>query len=116
MIGDAPTGRQRATGMVQVTEAGPERSRVTLTVSAPQHSSTQLRWAILPGPCGSRAMPLVGFGLFPLVEVNASGRGQVGAELPIRLLDQESYHVNVYRPEGQRLEHVLTCGNIRRGG
>ena len=112
----APTGQQKATGTVSLlpSTAGQGRMRVQLTLSAPDNDSSTLRWGILPGRCGSSALPLIGIESFPTIDVGSNGRGQVAGELPITLESGAVYHVNVYKGRGMELSDVLTCGNLRQ--
>jgi hypothetical protein len=74
-----------------------------------------LRWAVLPGRCGSPAIPLLGHEQFPPLEMGSAGRGQIAIDLPMELPQSGNYHVNVYSG-GRELENVVTCANLRRGG
>lgn len=109
------TGQTKAYGtvrLVPVENTDNQRMRASVTVSLPISASTSVRWAILPGLCGSGDLPVIGFEQFPLVEVSNNGRGQLDTELPIQLTGGSSYHVNVYYG-GQQLDNVVTCGNLR---
>lgn len=112
----APVGQQRATGTIVLaqTAADSTRMRVRLTVSAPGDPSTTLRWAVLPGRCGSSALPLIGVEQFPTIDIGSNERGEITADIPLRLDGAGTYHVNVYRGTGTQLSDVLTCGNLRR--
>lgn len=111
-----PSELTRAFGTVALTtsELDSRRTRATLTISVPVESQ-QLRWAVLPGPCGANTLPLIGFEAYPLIDIGASGRGQVEAELPFALPTQGEYHVNIYS-QGQQISDVLTCGNLKVEG
>lgn len=112
----APSELTKAYGSVTLTAAdgSPTRSHVKLSVTAPVQSQS-LRWAILPGPCGANTLPLIGFEAFPVIEVGATGRGSLDADLPIALPSQGEYHVNVYF-QGQQISDVMTCGALRLAG
>lgn len=90
-----------------------ERMRINLTISAPGHESSILTWAILPGPCGTASIPVLSYQQFPILEVGNNGRGQVSAELPMRLEVTAGYHANVYYRRGVEMSDVLTCSNLR---
>ena len=112
----APTGQQKATGTVALLPitGTPDRMRLQITLSAPANSSSTLRWAILPGRCGSSALPLIGVESFPSIDVGSNGRGQVSGDIPLSLESGAIYHVNVYKGQGMELSDVLTCGNLRQ--
>jgi hypothetical protein len=89
-----------------------QRVRVTLSVAVPQLATNQVRWAVLPNRCGSGDLPLIGFEQFPLLDIGSNGRAELQAELPLELVPNSSYHVNIYNG-GQQLENVFTCGNLK---
>ena len=113
----APTGQQKATGTILLTPtaADPGRMQLQLTVSAPSNTSSTLRWGIFPGRCGASSLPLVSIEVLPAIDVGSNGRGQISAELPLRLEPGSLYHVNVFRGRGTDISDVLTCGNLRQG-
>lgn len=110
------TAQNRASGSMVIT--GPQgsgvmqRSHVVLSLSLPQLAANQVRWAVLPNRCGSADLPVIGFELFPLLEVGSNGRAELQTDLPLELTPSGSYHVNVYLA-GQQLENVFVCGNLR---
>ena len=89
-----------------------QRARVTMSIALPELANSQLRWAILPDRCGSGDLPLIGFEQFPLLEIGSNGRGEVKADLPLELIANNSYHINVYNG-GQQLTDVFACGNMK---
>jgi hypothetical protein len=105
------TVQNKATGTFFMSQAGHDRVRVRLTVSTSYHDGSDLKWAIVPGRCGSNMMPIAQVEQFPIIEISSNGRGEVDRVLPLTILNTGQYHVNVYRG-GTQLEHVLTCGNI----
>jgi hypothetical protein len=105
------TVQNKATGSFFMSQAGHDRVRVRLTVSTSYHDGSDLKWAIVPGRCGSNMMPIAQVEQFPIIEISSNGRGEVDRVLPLTILSTAQYHVNVYRG-GTQLEHVLTCGNI----
>ncbi len=110
----AVTGQVKAFGSVTIapTQGGNlERMRVSLVVTVPG-ANTSLRWAVLPQRCGSGDLPIIGFDQFPLMDVSSTGRAQVEADLPLPLLPNSAYHVNVYSG-GQQLDNVVTCANLK---
>lgn len=111
-----PQLQTKAFGTVSLTASGPrlDRTKVNLTVSAPVNESAILRWAVLPGRCGSGNMPLAAVEQFPPIEVGRNGRGQVDAEIPVALPATGALHVNVYW-RGQQLSDVMTCANLKLG-
>jgi len=112
----APTGQSKAFGNVMLASKGPERTSVSISLSTPLQNSTSLNWALLPGRCGSGAMPLVGIERFPVIEVGTNGRGQLNGEMSLGLPATGTYHVNVYWGTGQQLSDVMTCANLRKDG
>lgn len=87
-------------------------TRVQLTFQAPIQSSTSYRWALLPGRCGSGAIPLLAPELFPPLEMSSTGRGQLDSDIPLDLPISGSHHVNIYS-RGSQLSDVIGCGNLR---
>lgn len=111
----APTSQNKAYGSVFLAQIGPERTRVRLNVSTPAQSSRVMQWAIHTGRCGAGSLPIVGIERFPVIEIGTSGRGDLDMEMPLRMPETGSFHVNVYLG-GTNLNNVLTCGNLRREG
>jgi hypothetical protein len=119
----APTKQHKTYGTVRLepTARDLNRTKVSIVVSTSLQEPASLTWAVLPGRCGSPTMPMVGYEHFPVIEVGTNGRGQLNAELPMALPYDGSFHVNIYgsgqsQPGTARLENVLTCANLRRGG
>ena len=112
----APTKQQKAYGTVrlQPTARDLNRTSVSIVISTPLQEPSELRWAIVPGRCGSGALPLIGYEHFPLLEVSSNGRGQLTTEIPLTMPYDGAFHLNVYAGRVQ-LENVLTCANLRRG-
>jgi len=113
--GLGPTGQNKAFGTVRLASRGAQRTAISLTVSTPLSSSASLNWAVLPGRCGTGALPLVGIERFPVIEIGNNGRGQLDAEMSLELPANGTYHVNIYWATGQQLSDVMTCANLRRG-
>ena len=115
--GAVPTKQQKAYGTVrlQPTVRDLDRMSVSITISTPLQEPGELRWAIVPGRCGSGALPLIGYEHFPILEVSSNGRGQLTTEIPLTMPYDGSFHLNVYAGRVQ-LDNVLTCANLRRGG
>ena len=111
------TGQNKAFGSVTIRPGvgtgASSRMHVSLTVALPAVNSQQLRWAIVPDRCGSGDLPVIGFEQFPLIEIGNNGRGEVSTDLPLDLVQNNVYHVNVYDGRGQQLDNVLTCGNLK---
>lgn len=112
--GLGPTGQNKAFGTVSLTSKGVERTAISISVSTPLSSSTTLRWAVLPGQCGTGSLPIVGVERFPQIDVGNNGRGQLNAEMALALPTNGSYHVNIYWGNGQQLSDVMTCANLRK--
>ena len=115
----AGSDRARAFGNVVLTRHATDANRmlVNITLTAPTTNSvTGLQWALLPGRCGSGAVPITSVERFPPIEMGSGNRGSLTAELPLALPTSGSYHVNVYWPGGSALEDVMTCANLRGDG
>jgi len=112
--GLGPTGQNKAFGNVSLSSKGNARTAISITVSTPLSSAASLNWAVLPGRCGSGALPLVGIERFPLIEVGNNGRGQLEGEMALELPTSGSYHVNIYWGSGQQISDVMTCANLRK--
>ena len=110
----AATTRNKTTGTVFMSQAGQDRIRVRITVATSYHDGSDLKWAIVPGRCGSNMMPIAPVDQFPTIEVSTNGRGEIDRVLPLSMPATGQYHVNVYRGGGGSLESVLTCGNLAR--
>jgi hypothetical protein len=112
-----PTVTRQASGTVRLrrSERDATRTSVSLVVTTSIQETAPLRWAVLPGRCGSAAIPLLGHEQFPPLEMGSAGRGQIEIDLPMELPQSGNFHVNVYSG-GRELEHVVTCANLRRGG
>lgn len=111
----SPSVRTKTSGRVELESTGSTQGRAfaRLTVTSPVASATDYRWAILPGRCGSTGLPLVGFDVFPAIELGSNGRGELNQEIPVALPSGGSLHVNVYS-SGQQLSEVVACANLRR--
>lgn len=93
----------------------PDRTDVRLTLSAPGAAAGNLLpWAMLPGRCGSGAVPLMSLEQFGQVDVASNGRADFKINLALTLPESGTYHVNVYWPRGSQLSDVMTCANLTR--
>lgn len=111
------TTRQKAYGTVEltVTPNRPTVSHVVLNVSVPvEPGLTNLGWAIHPGNCGSGNPPVLAPGAFPTMILGVNGRGSVDDDIAFTVPDFGNYHVNVFRGNGNQLNDVITCGNLRK--
>jgi hypothetical protein len=111
------TSQHRASGTLSIEVPSTltnnmQRARVTLSIALPELAGNQLRWAVLPDRCGSGDLPMIGFEQFPLLEIGSNGRGELKVDLPLELIANNSYHINVYNG-GQQLTDVFACGNLR---
>src|SRR5688572_28664762 len=106
-----PTGQNKTTGTIRLTETAPERMRVQLSLSTTLNNAESLQWAVVPGRCGSNMMPIVALSRFPVIEVGPNGRADVNLEIALAMPATGNFHVNVYRG-GQSLQSVLSCGNL----
>lgn len=113
----APSSQNKSYGTVSLTVSphSQNRTRAEITLTVPLQSATELRWAILPGRCGSASLPMAGFEQFPVLEMSSNGRGQLDAEIPMTLPATGTYHVNIYW-RGHQLADVMTCATLRRQG
>ena len=98
--------------MLTISPRNPKATRVQLTFQAPVQNSTVLRWAILPGRCGSGSIPLLAAESFPDLEISSNGRGQIDTDMPFEMPINGTYHVNVYS-RGSQLADVVGCGTLR---
>ena len=112
--GLGPTGQNKAFGTVSLSSRGSDRTAISIAVSTPLQGSTALSWAVLPGRCGSGALPIVGIERFPAIDVGNNGRGQLDTEMALALPADGSYHVNIYWAGGQQLSDVMTCANLKK--
>lgn len=114
--GLGPTGQNKTFGNVTLMSKGAERISIEISLSTPLQGATSLSWALVPGRCGSSALPVAQVGRFPVIEVGNNGRGQLSAEMALDLPASGAFHVNIYWPGGQQQANdVMTCGNLRRG-
>ena len=113
----APTRQQKATGTVSLTVSpqNPNRTVARITLNSQVQEAGSFPWAVLPGRCGSAALPLVGVEQFPQLEISSNGRGDLTAEVPMTLPSSGNLHVNVYW-RGQQLTEVMTCANLKKEG
>jgi hypothetical protein len=111
----APSVRTKTSGRVELESVGDAQGRTfaRLTVTGPTAAATDFRWAILPGRCGGTALPLVGYDVFPAIEVGSNGRGELNQEIPVAMPSGGALHVNIYS-SGQQLSEVIACANLRR--
>jgi hypothetical protein len=91
------------------------QSAVDLSVSAPTIGSTQLAWAIFPGPCGSPTPSVVGVNEFPPLEIT-SGNARVRVDVNFALRPGAEYHVNVYNSSrATDVSNVMMCAPLQYG-
>lgn len=110
------TAQHRASGTLAIdvpsTPTAMQRAHVTMSIALPELAGNQLRWALLPDRCGSGDLPVIGFEQFPLLELSSNGRGELSVDLPLELIANNAYHINIYNG-GQQLTDVFACGNLR---
>lgn len=113
--GDATSirGRNRASGSVKLTAVTEGRMNANIEVSTPLTQSSNIRWALASGSCGSGALPVLPVNDFPEIDVTSSGRGDLKADVPASLPTAGSYHVNVYWTDGRDESDVMTCANLK---
>lgn len=105
---------QRIFGNVQVIfreNSGTSSVRLSLTTNA--NASEVLAWAIVPGRCGSGAVPVLPAAQFPPLELSNNGSGEINATGISVALPAGTYHVNVYRG-GETLANVIACANLNQ--
>lgn len=108
-----PQGETRAYGVVNMTRGSTnENTHLTITYSTPV-TNASFAWSLHSGRCGSGEMAVVAPGSFPQIEVGSSGRGSASVDIYFPFPMQGSYHVNVFRENGSRLEDVVSCGNMK---
>ena len=107
----APTSQNKTTGSIFLAQAGPDRARVRITISTDIRNASQMQWAIVPGRCGSGALPIVAVQRFPVIEIGGNSRGELDMEMPLTLPTSGAYHANVYNG-GTQLNNVVTCANL----
>ena len=112
--GLGPTGQNKAFGNVALSSKGSDRTAISISLSTPLQGSSALSWAILPGRCGSGALPIVGIERFPAIDVGNNGRAQLDTEMALELPSNGAYHVNIYWAGGQQLSDVMTCANLKK--
>ena len=112
--GLGPTGQNKAFGNVSLSSKGSDRTAISISLSTPLQGSAALSWAILPGRCGSGALPIVGIERFPAIDVGNNGRAQLDTEMALELPTNGAYHVNIYWAGGQQLSDVMTCANLKK--
>lgn len=94
-----------------------ERTRVELSVTAPQKVGAQLAWAVFPGPCNAATPPVIAATEFPLVDVTNSGTGIVRNEMAFGLDPRATYHVNIYgSSRATDVSNVVMCGTLNYSG
>lgn len=75
-----------------------------------------LAWAILPGSCGTPALPVLPMSNFAELNVGGGGRAQVTTSLPLELPSTGTYHIDVYRDRRGGTDALIACGNLRYAG
>ncbi len=95
--------------------AAPSLSNIDLVFTYTGQERT-LSWAILPGSCGTPALPVIPMSNFPEMNVGGGGRAQVTASLPIVLPEGGTYHIDVYRDRRGGTDALIACGNMRYAG
>ncbi len=109
----AQTTRDRSYGSATWTlGAGPSLTTMNLIFT---YTGTEraLAWAILPGSCGTPALPVVPMSSFPELNVGGGGRAQVTTSLPLELPSTGTYHIDVYRDRRGGTDALVACGNLR---
>jgi len=114
-LGMADQARAFGTVMLTRSASDPERTDVRITISTPASAAGNfLPWAMLPGRCGSGAVPLMSLEQFGQIDVGTNSRGELRTSLALPLPESGTYHANVYWPRGSQLSDVMTCANLER--
>lgn len=95
--------------------AAPSLTNIELTFTYTGQERT-LSWAILPGSCGTPALPVIPISNFPELNIGGGGRAQVTASLPLELPAGGSYHIDIYRDRRGGTDALIACGNLRYAG
>jgi hypothetical protein len=109
--------RQNAYGGAELTVSPsyPTLTHVKLKVSVPADAASGfVGWGLSQGRCGSGNPPVLAPGTFPTIQLNATGQGNVDAQIPFIIPDNGSYHVDVFRGTGTQLSDMITCADLRR--
>lgn len=109
----AQTTRDRSYGTASWTRgAAASLSSVNLVFTYTGQERT-LAWAILPGSCGSPALPIIPMSNFPELNIGGGGRAQVTTSLPLELPASGAHHVAIYRDRRGGADALIACGNLR---
>lgn len=102
----------QANGRVQIIyRESSGRSIVNLLISTSTNISDILSWTVVPGRCGSGAVPVAPASQFPVLEFGNNSRAELtNLSMPIALA-AGTYHVDVYRG-GETLANVVACANL----
>ena len=109
----AQTSRDRSYGTAQWTRgAAASLSNINMVFNYTGSERT-LAWAILPGSCGTPALPVIPLSNFPELNVSGGGRAQVTTSLPLELPANGTYHIDIYRDRRGGQDALIACGNLR---
>ena len=110
-----PHRSNRTFGSVLLTAApdAPSQLRAAINLSTQLTSTARLKWALVPGRCGSADLPVIAIEQFPEIIVSSNGTASANATVPYVLPRNGSYHVNVFWSSGADLSDVMTCANLR---
>lgn len=109
----AQTTRDRSYGSATWTHgAAPSLTNIDLVFTYTGQERT-LAWAILPGSCGTPALPVIPMPNFPELNVGGGGRAQVTTSLPIEFPLIGAFHIDIYRDRRQGTDALIACGNLR---
>ena len=110
------TTRDRSYGSATWTRGmGPSLSNINVVFTYAGQERT-LAWAILPGSCGTPALPIIPMSNFPELNIGGGGRAQVTTSLPLEFPVSGTYHIDIYRDRRQGADALVACGNLRYAG
>lgn len=109
----AQTSRDRSYGSATWGQgAAPSLSNISLVFTYTGQERS-LAWAILPGSCGTPALPIIAMSNFPELSIGGGGRAQVTTSLPLELPSNGVYHIDIYRDRRGGADALIACGNLR---
>lgn len=113
--GMTPHRSNRTFGSVELTASpdAPSQLHAEIRLSTQMTSTARLKWALVPGRCGSADLPVIAIEQFPEILVSSNGTASVSGLVPFVLPRSGTYHVNVFWSNGADLSDVMTCANLR---
>lgn len=106
-------GNTGISGDVRLTALTAEQIQAAVKVQNAKADAGDLLWAIVPGGCGSNALPALAVTQFPPISINSFGRGEVTGPVNMPLPTSGQYHVNLYLGHGGDESDVYSCANLK---